>query len=513
MSDQGSTQSPSNVAMNHSEQAAAKPSANPTAPTGSQPQMPTGRKLATVLIAFFACNIVSGYNETMMNISLPRVADAFSISLSVANWVVVGYTVVGATTILTAAAFLNRLGFRKIVTIALICSMVGSALCFFSWDFPSLVVGRLFQAITMGLFFPSITAELMVLSPKGKTGTLIAVNGSMVGVGMLVGPLVSGLLLTEFGVHEMFIPPFVISALVLAYSLKVMEDYLPRKQSAVDVLSIALAFVGLAAIVFGLSELTHYILPAIVSLAAGLVISLLFVIRQRKLKSPLLDLSPFKYPRFVIGIVLVMVIMLANSSISLLLPLYFEGSLGKTSFEAGLYLLAPIAIYALMTFFSGKIFDRFGYWPVASLGLLIGLLGFIGFAVCADMRNALVMVAIAVFTMSGVSFSYTPTKVTELSVLPEMEEAYGSSINSTTVQVANSIAQSLFVGILSADVLNLTAHGMAKADAYASGFTHAIIIAIAFIACAFVLSLIFVRLLHSKKLPALHRHHDGDEAR
>ena len=472
---------------------------------------PAGKKLILPLIAFFACNIISGYNETMMNISLPRVADAFSISLSLANWVVVGYTVVGATTILTAAAFLNKLGIRKVVTIALLCSMAGSAICFFSWDFPSLVVGRLFQAITMGLFFPSITAELMALAPKGKAGTLIAINGSMVGVGMLIGPLISGLILTIFGIHEMFIPPFALSAAALIFSLKVLEDYLPRKSSRIDILSIVLAFIGLGAVVFGLSELTHYVLAALISLGVGLIVIFLFVWRQRKLKTPLLDLSPFKFPRFTIGIILVMVIMLANASISLLLPLYFEGSLGQTSFEAGMFLMAPIAIYATMTFFSGKIFDRFGYWPVASIGLLVGLIGFIGFAVFADMRNAIVMTAIAAFTMSGVSFSYTPTKVTELSVLPEVEEAYGSSINSTTVQVANSIAQSLFVGILSADVLNLTASGMAKVDAYASGFTHAILIAIIFIACAFVLSLIFVRLLKSKKLPSIHIHHKDNQ--
>ena len=55
---------------------------------------------------------------------------------------------------------------------------------------------------------------------------------------------------------------------------------------------------------------------------------------------------------------------------SILLPLYYEGALGYTPFLAGLLLLGPVLVNAAFTFLGGKVFDRWGIWPLVPGGLV-----------------------------------------------------------------------------------------------------------------------------------------------
>ncbi len=83
--------------------------------------------------------------------------------------------------------------------------------------------------------------------------------------------------------------------------------------------------------------------------------------------------------------------------------------------------------------------------------------------------------------------------------LPKAIYAHGSSIHSTLVQIAGSVGSALFVGIMSADADRLMAQGISKADAYASGFSHTLLIAIGILAIAFVASIVFVRIMRRKQ--------------
>ena len=71
-----------------------------------------------------------------------------------ANWMVLGFTIVAGTVITTAASLLKRFGLRKIMLCGYVLSLAGGLLGLFSWDFWSMLAARLVQALTVGLFFP-----------------------------------------------------------------------------------------------------------------------------------------------------------------------------------------------------------------------------------------------------------------------------------------------------------------------------------------------------------------------
>ena len=368
-------------------------------------------------------------------------------------------------------------------------------------DFLTLLGCRLVQAVGTGLFYPTVTGVIMTVSAKKDVGVHLALNSGAIAVGLAVSPLVSGLVLTYVGWKALFAAPLALSVALMAGGFFLVRDIGARRAGAVDLPSVGLGLVGLGALVFGLSEITHLIMPSLVALVAGAAVLALFVRRQFALKSPLLDLHPLVHPRFAVGMVLVMVGTMASYSLSVLLPLFFEGANGSTAFAAGLLLLGPVLVNAASSFAGGKLYDRVGAWPLIPAGLTLVVAGQVALFFLSEHLLVGLVVLSAALIYVGQGLAYTPSKTTALRQLPPDLYPHGASINSTLVQVASSIGSSLFVGVLSADVLRGTAAGLAKTQAYADGFAHTLAIAMGIVAVGLVVGFLYARAMRKPSLP------------
>ena len=434
--------------------------------------------VASMLPVLLACSFTASFGQSMMNVALPELAERFGVTLSIANWVIVGYMVVAATAIMLSAFMLRRLGLRRVFFVGAGALALGSACALLSQDFPMLFASRLVQAVGTGLFFPSVTSVIMTNSPAAVRGTRLALNSGVIAVGLAISPTASGFALTQFGWRAMFVVSLAMSVALLAVGFFRIHGGPSTKRVPIDALSVMLGPLGLAAFLYGLGEVTRDLAPSLAALAVGAVLLALFAWRQFALESPLLDLHPLVHPRFAVGILLVMVGMLTSFSMSILLPLYYEGALGYTAFFAGLLLLGPVLVNAAFTFLGGRVFDRHGAWPLIPAGLVLVLVGQAAAFFSAESMIAILIVLSSAAVYAGAGFVVAPSKTAALGTLPPATYSAGASINSTAAQIASAIGSSLFVGVLSADVLRDTAAGAAKASAYAAAFEHTLSIAV-----------------------------------
>ena len=442
--------------------------------------------VASMLPVLLACSFTASFGQSMMNVALPELAERFGVTLSIANWVIVGYMVVAATAIMLSAFMLRRLGLRRVFFVGAGALALGSACALLSQDFPMLFASRLVQAVGTGLFFPSVTSVIMTNSPAAVRGTRLALNSGVIAVGLAISPTASGFALTQFGWRAMFVA-------LLAVGFFRIHGGPSTKRVPIDALSVMLGPLGLAAFLYGLGEVTRDLAPSLAALAVGAVLLALFAWRQFALESPLLDLHPLVHPRFAVGILLVMVGMLTSFSMSILLPLYYEGALGYTAFFAGLLLLGPVLVNAAFTFLGGRVFDRHGAWPLIPAGLVLVLVGQATAFFSAESMIAILIVLSSAAVYAGAGFVVAPSKTAALGTLPPATYSAGASINSTAVQIASAIGSSLFVGVLSADVLRDTAAGAAKASAYAAAFEHTLSIAVVIAAAGLLVAFFYAR--------------------
>lgn len=449
--------------------------------------------VASMLPVLLACSFTASFGQSMMNVALPELAERFGVTLSIANWVIVGYMVVAATAIMLSAFMLRRLGLRRVFFVGAGALALGSACALLSQDFPMLFASRLVQAVGTGLFFPSVTSVIMTNSPAAVRGTRLALNSGVIAVGLAISPTASGFALTQFGWRAMFVVSLAMSVALLAVGFFRIHGGPSTKRVPIDALSVMLGPLGLAAFLYGLGEVTRDLAPSLAALAVGAVLLALFAWRQFALESPLLDLHPLVHPRFAVGILLVMVGMRTSFSMSILLPLYYEGALGYTAFFAGLLLLGPVLVNAAFTFLGGRVFDRHGAWPLIPAGLVLVLVGQAAAFFSAESMIAILIVLSSAAVYAGAGFVVAPSKTAALGTLPPATYSAGASINSTAAQIASAIGSSLFVGVLSADVLRDTAAGAAKASAYAAAFEHTLSIAVVIAAAGLLVAFFYAR--------------------
>lgn len=446
-----------------------------------------------MIAVLLGSTLLASFMQSMMNVALDKVASDFSIRLSEANWVVLGYAIVAATVITMAASLLKRFGMRKVMTFGYICALVGSILGFVAWDYPSMVAARLIQAITTGLFFPLVNEALLTLSPPGKAGILLSMNSGIIGIGLAFAPPISGLIIDYAGLRFLFLVFVFFAAILLVAGFFFLHNLYPRQDRPIDVPSVALSFAFLGLFMGGLNEVTHDALPSVGAMMAGIAFMALFVWRQRRIEHPLLDLSAFKVKTFTLGETLIMLSYMASLYLSLIAPLYLEGTQGCTPFQAGLLLVIPILCYAGLCFVSGKILGKHGLWPLVPAGLIVILVGYSAMAYAGHLELVVPLIVSVAVAYGGIGIIFPAIKSVDLEVLPREISSNGSSIHSTLVQIAGSISSALFVGIMSGQVSHLMAEGSSKASAYAAGFDLTALIAIGLLVGALVVSLFYVR--------------------
>lgn len=374
--------------------------------SATTPHLPTGSTRTIMIVVLLVCNVLACFLEMLMNIALDHIATQYDIRLSLANWVVLGFAIVNATAITTAASLLRRFGIRKIMLTGCLFALAGSLLGFFATSFPLIVVARLIQAVTTGLFFPVVNEALFTLSPKGKAGILLSVNSAVCGFAFALTPPVAGLVLTYGGLKALFLVPAACALVLGVVCYFTLHNIYARVKRKIDIPSLVLSFVGLGAFMCGLNEVAHDPLPSIVLMLFGAVMIAVFVRRQLRIPTPLLDLRPFKYQVFSLGETLIMIAYMGSLFVSLVVPLYLEGVQGETPFIAGCLLSIPICTYATLCIVSGKVLSKRGIWPLVSCGLGLAVLGFILVYGGVSLGNIVLVLVFTALAYGGIGLAY-----------------------------------------------------------------------------------------------------------
>ena len=123
-------------------------------------------------------------------------------------------------------------------------ALAGSLLGFFATSFPLIVVARLIQAVTTGLFFPVVNEALFTLSPKGKAGILLSANSAVCGFAFALTPPVAGLVLTYGGLKALFLVPAACALVLGVVCYFTLHNIYARVKRKIDIPSLVLSFVG-----------------------------------------------------------------------------------------------------------------------------------------------------------------------------------------------------------------------------------------------------------------------------
>ncbi len=450
-------------------------------PSASSP--PLSARDRSVVFTMLVATFVVILNETIMNVALPRLMTELSVGASTVQWLSTAFLLTMAVTIPATGFLIQRFGTRTLFVSALSLFSLGTLLAGVAPSFAPLLAGRVVQALGTALMLPLLTTTILALVPARRRGAFFGTVSIVISVAPAVGPTVSGLILEALSWRYLFFFVLPISLAVLGYGAAQLKNVGERRNSSLDLPSVALSALGFGGVVYGFSRAGEggWGSPLVLgALLVGGVSLLLFTLRQLRLQrrdAPLLDLRAFSYPMFSLSVVLIMIVMMALFASAILLPIYLQSVRGLSSLTTGLLLLPGGALMGITAPTVGRLFDRYGPVALTSSGaaLLTGsLLGFTTLGAATPVW--LLLLQHVVFSI-GLALLFTPILATGLNPLPSRLYSHGSAIMSTLQQVAGAVGTALLITVMTGRTALSAAGGAAPVLAQTAGLHAAFMVA------------------------------------
>ena len=276
---------------------------------------------------------------TVLNLAVPHLSADLKPSSSQLLWIVDIYGFMIAGSLITMGTLGDRIGRRRLLLIGAAAFGIASMLAAFSTSAEMLIATRALLGIAGATLAPSTLSLIrnMFLDPRQRT-VAIGVWVTSYSVGGAIGPLLGGVLLQYFWWGSVFLIGVPVMVLLLVLGPVLLPEFKDPNAGPLDLLSAALSLAAVLLVIYGLKRIAQDglgSLPAL-SIAAGLVVAVAFVRRQRALAHPLIDLRLFRIPAFSTSVATYTLATFVAFGAYVFIAQYLQLVLGLSPLQAGL---------------------------------------------------------------------------------------------------------------------------------------------------------------------------------
>ena len=437
---------------------------------------------AVLFAAAFAAFLAT-FNETYLNVGFPAIMSSFGVDLGTVQWLATAY-MLGAAVMVPVSAFLYRkISTRPLFLASVALLVIGSVVAALAPNFTVLLIGRVIQSLGTGVLVPIAMNMTLEVAPLRKLGMYMGIIGAMVAVGPSVSIVLSGALLNIFSWNVLFWVYGALALICFICGAVLLRNIAEITNPKLDVLSTILICFALIGILYGISTaFGGNILVSVISAVIGILCLVIFVIRQKKIPNPLLNLQPLSIPPFAVGVVVNMLMLIIIFAFNIIIPLYLQNALGVSALAASLTLFPAILISGILSPIAGKIYDKVGPRFILPFGfVLVGVFSAL-LVLFFTTGSLLVFGLLYIPIICGPAFVIGPVQTFALSHLKPEMNPHGVVVISTGFQIAGCIGSSVFTGI----------YGIFAAQTLELGFTATVIgvivIALAGLCCTLYLA-------------------------
>lgn len=319
-------------------------------------------------------------SATVVNVALHDIMVEFGIRQGQVHWLATGFIAAMTTTMLASSWLLDHFGVRKTLAGAMLVFTAISVAGGFAVTPEQLIAARVGQGAMAGLMQPMGMYLVFRIFPRERRGQAMGIYGMGVILAPALGPVLGGFIVDQLDWRYVMFAPAPVTLVGVFMALR----YLPLPPSRPEPYPFDLIGLVLLGAALGLSLDTLNRLQDLAGqeprvLGGGLAALMLvvgFVIRERRARHPLVNLSLLAIPTFLYANLGAVALGLALYGSTYLVPLFVQTALGFSATEAGLLML-PAGIVLGMTFpLAGRLADR-----KSSRGLVVG--GMVLFAASA----------------------------------------------------------------------------------------------------------------------------------
>ena len=408
-----------------------------------------------VAVAVMLATVMEVLDTTIANVSLIHIRGSLSADVDEATWVLTSYIVANGIIIpLTGwcSAYFGRKRFFNFCILLFVCSSLAAGA---APNLGILVFFRILQGLGGGAMMPLSQAVLMETFPPEEQATAMSIWGLGMMVAPVLGPTLGGWITDNYSWRWIFYinaPTGIIAAIMVAVFVH-DPTYIRRGIKRIDWGGLGYLVLGIAALQIMLDRgerLDWFSSHLIIALTIIGTISLVFfVVRELRIREPIVDLHVLKNRDFAVGTFFTTIVMFAMYSTFVLIPLYCQQISGYTPILAG----KVLSIQSLGTFISillaGRLFNRFDPRWIVAIGCIFAG---VGTTYMANFYAEIDFWSIALPGLLrgiGSGFIFIPMTTLSLGAVPKEQMGAASGLFNMVRTVGGSVGIAVLVAMLS----------------------------------------------------------------
>ncbi|WP_430781783.1 MFS transporter [Actinoplanes sp. G11-F43] len=394
-------------------------------------------------------------DNTVLNVAMSTIADpqrGLGATQSELEWAINSYTLVFAGLLFTAGILADRLGRRLSLVVGLAVFGIASLISAYATSPDQLIAARALMGLGAAAVMPATLSIIANVFDPRERPRAIGVWAGAVGLAVAIGPVLGGVLLEHFWWGSVFLinVPIVVAGVALVLIL-VPESRDP-KPNRIDVVGVLLSIVGLTLLTYGVikgGEDGFGTAPAWSTVVTGLLVLVAFVIWERRIAYPSLDVRLFTNRQFSASTGIIGLVFFAAMGSMFFGAFYLQMVRGYGPLASGA-LFVPFAVgQMIFAPVSASMVKRFGPKAVSTVGLLL-VSAALGLWVFIDVDTPIALVAVAFF-VQGVGMANVMPPATEaiMATLPREKAGVGSAVSNTIRQLGGALGVAVLGAVVS----------------------------------------------------------------
>jgi EmrB/QacA subfamily drug resistance transporter len=454
-------------------------------PSGGKPSLPW--TLAIVSLGLFMTTL----DNLVVTTALPSIRRSLGASIQSLEWTVNAYTLTFAVLLLTGAALGDRFGRRRMFAIGLSLFTAASAAAALSGSTGALIAARAVQGVGAAIVLPLTLTLLSEAVTPERRGMALGIWGGVSGLGVAIGPLVGGAVVSGISWHWIFWINVPVGLILVPLALTRLSE--SRGPAAhLDLPGLALIGPGLLGITYGAirgQALGWTSTTILGSLVIGTAFVLAFVAWEMRALSPMLPMRFFRSRAFAATNGLSLAMFFGVFGSIFLLAQFFQTTQGYSPLQAGLRTLPWTGMPMMVAPIAGVLSDRIGPRPLMAAGLALQAIAiaWLGAIITPDIAYVNLIVPF-VLAGTGMALVFAPAANAVLGSVRSEEAGQASGATNAIRELGGVIGVAVLASVFSAN------GSYATPQAFTSGLTAAIPIGAAVLAVGAAVALLVPRM-------------------
>ncbi|MDF3000483.1 MAG: transporter [Bacillota bacterium] len=418
-------------------------------------------QLATIFVVVITAFITT-FTGSALNLSIPAMGSEFQASATLIGYIVTGYILAAAVLAVPFGRLADLTGRKRILVLGILIFALCSAASAFVNSIHMLLTLRIVQGIGAAMIFSTNTAVLISAFSPEKRGKVLGYSIASTYIGLSAGPVVGGFLNHYFGWRSIFILTSAVSLIVLLIAARKLPETEPQcEDREFDVLGNLLYIGMITLIMFGLSAVSTLTYAKFL-IAAGVILFILFVMHELKVKSPIIEVRLFASN---IGYTFSNLAALLNYgatfALGYLLSIYLQLVMGFDSQISGLILISQPLMMAILSPYAGRLSDRISPFKLASFGMGLCALGLCSFIFISEKYPFPLIILNLVVVGIGFAFFSSPNTNAVMACVEKQDYGVASSILATMRSIGHSLSMAVVTFVVAKQMGEVT---LAEAD-------------------------------------------------